>query len=575
MKKTEGTHPAKCKPLIKTHKPPPFPHRLLLSGSGTPTQNLSKVIQLAINHLTEKLPYQILDTKEFLNKIETINEEYSPLPSSAVLATCDVVSLYPSVDNSMGIPAVENMLKVYPSDLKISSECIMEGLTIALNNNICSYEDGTGNKIVASPNNGTAMGPPHAPTYVDVFMGCLDKKLVQNSPVPLLSSTKHQKNMIWDVNWVDWSRYRDDGFIILPDQKSLPALQNHLKSLCPDKIKWTMSSGKSVEYLDVKVTLTEEGKLMTDVFSKNSHSYLPPDSCHPPSVFKGMLIGMGRRLRMICSEDKTLEERIDEYAKYLVVSGWKLKDAVKGLKEGADIPREKALQKCSKKKGKKLAWVTTWDPRVPDKSSIIKNNLKLLYKNPDNLKIFPKKSIIAGSRRAKNLGEIYKPSVPKRTREHGPENRKGFFKCERKCDTCLHSIETTSFKSNWDGRKWNIKSHLNCTTTNVIYMIQCKKHSEFLYVGSTVNIKKRWANHKSDVKLKKVKKCSVAAHVASEKHPDDPNIMFLTIIPIEQVWTIEKLLERELYWQANLGTLSTGGNERKDFASISKNRIQF
>ena len=106
-------------------------------------------------------------------------------------------------------------------------------------------------------------------------------------------------------------------------------------------------------------------------------------------------------------------------------------------------------------------------------------------------------------------------------------------------------------------------------------MIQCKIHSDFVYVGSTVNLKKRWTNHKSDVKLKKTKKCSVAAHVASEKHPDDNNIMFLSIIPIEKVMAIEKLLERELYWQANLGTLSTGGNERKDFATIVKKRIQF
>ena len=578
VKNTEHTHPAKCKPLIKIHKPPPFPHRLLLSGSGTPTQNLSKVIHLSINHLTDKLPYQILDTKEFLNKIQTINEDYNPLPSSTVLATCDVVSLYPSVDNEMGIPAVEKMLKKYPSDLKISSKCIIEGLTIALNNNLCSYEDGQGKKVYASPNTGTAMGPPHAPTYVDIFMGCLDEKLVKESPIPLLSSIKTQKdkNKKKDiVNWVNWSRYRDDGFIILPDEKFIPILQKHLETLCPEKIKWTMCSGKSVEYLDVKVTLTDKGKLVTDVFSKNSHSYLPPFSCHPPSVFKGMLIGMGRRLRMICSDDTILHERIEEYAKYLVISGWKYEDAMKGLKEGANVTRKKALRKRSKKKQKKIAWVTTWDPRVPDKSCIIRNNLNLLYKNPDNLKIFPKNSIIAGNRRPKNIGEMYKPSVPKRFLQYGPENEKGFFKCKGKCDICLHSTELTSFNSNWDGRRWYIRSHLQCTTNNVIYMIQCKIHSDFLYVGSTVNLKKRWANHKSDVKLRKNKKCTVAAHVASMKHPVDNNFMFLNIIPIEKVWKVEKLLERELFWQANLGTLSTGGNERKDFASVLKNRIQF
>ena len=130
---------------------------------------------------------------------------------------------------------------------------------------------------------------------------------------------------------------------------------------------------------------------------------------------------------MICSEEIMLQTRIEEYAKYLAISGWNFNRALKGLQEGANISRKKALKKCSKNKQKKMAWVTTWDPRVPDKSSIIKNNLKLLYKNPDNLEMFPKSSIIAGSRRAKNIGEIYKPSVPKRYLQHGPENRKVFF----------------------------------------------------------------------------------------------------------------------------------------------------
>ena len=57
-------------------------------------------------------------------------------------------------------------------------------------------------------------------------------------------------------------------------------------------------------------------------FSKNAHNYLSPQSCHPPSVFKGLVIGMGRKLRMICSDDDDLEQRIIEYTKYLVASGW-------------------------------------------------------------------------------------------------------------------------------------------------------------------------------------------------------------------------------------------------------------
>ena len=62
------TVPGKIKPLIKTHKPEPWPIRVLLSGSNTPVQPLSKFVQYNIKHLPSYLPHQILDTKEFYRK---------------------------------------------------------------------------------------------------------------------------------------------------------------------------------------------------------------------------------------------------------------------------------------------------------------------------------------------------------------------------------------------------------------------------------------------------------------------------------------------------------------------------
>ena len=38
------TRPGTCKPLIKTHKPKPYPMRLFLSGTGTPVQPISKFV---------------------------------------------------------------------------------------------------------------------------------------------------------------------------------------------------------------------------------------------------------------------------------------------------------------------------------------------------------------------------------------------------------------------------------------------------------------------------------------------------------------------------------------------------
>ena len=65
---TPNCHLAKCKPLIKTHKTAPYPHRLLLSGSGTACQPLSKFIQMALCHITKHIKFQIVDTKELFKK---------------------------------------------------------------------------------------------------------------------------------------------------------------------------------------------------------------------------------------------------------------------------------------------------------------------------------------------------------------------------------------------------------------------------------------------------------------------------------------------------------------------------
>jgi hypothetical protein len=551
------TRPGKCKPLIKTHKPRPFPSRLLLSGCGTPVEPLSKVVQASIRHLTEHLPYQIIDTKELLAKIKLTNEKLGPLPETACIAVCDVVSLYPNVNNQMGVPAVKRMLSDHPSEVEIPNITILQALDIALSNNFTEYTDGEQETVYAKPVRGTAMGPSMACDYVDVFMGELDNLLVSNSPVPLLSSIAAPSERE-DLAFLDWSRYRDDGLAILPDSSKVDQFTEYLQSLHPPNIRWTVSHGQTAEYLDTRLTI-KDGIIHSDVFSKHNHSYLPPNSCHPPSVFKGLIYGVGIRLRMLCSEDSVLQERIDEYARYFALAGWNKQKAKSELSRAAERDRDQLLTKSRRKKEKKLAWVTTYDPRLPSKGKIIRQNLHLLYTNPENSVIFPEGMLIAADRRRKNIGELYKPSVPKRVHALAPSLAHGFYPCN-KCDTCAHAVPTTSFVSPWDGRRWNIRQHLTCTSKNVVYVLKCTVHPDEWYIGSTMDLKKRWANHKSDIKLKKGKKCSTAQHVMDKAHPNDPTLPFIQIFAVEAVTNPDDLLRRETWWMTNVGTLYQGLN---------------
>ena len=383
--------------------------RLLLSGCGTPIQPLSKVVQLSISHLTQHLPYQIIDTKEFLQKVQHINQTLAPIPESACFAVCDVISLYPNVNNDMGVPATEQRLRAHPSPLNISPECVVEALKLTLNNNVTAFTDGEGHTTYAKPNHGTAMGPSHACDYVDIFMGELDEMIVNQSPIPLLSSLA-PTNSATDLKSLDWSRFRDDGFTIIPDESYVDRFEQHLQALHPPTIRWTVSHGKTANYLDVSLEL-KDGRITTDVFSKHCHSYLPPTSCHSPGVFKGLIRGVGTRLRMICSDDDTLAGRVDEYTNYFAASGWKKTKARSELQIGAGRNRAEILSQPRMKKTKKLAWVTTYDPRLPSKSAIIRKNLPLLYSSQQNRQIFPNKLLIGAGRRRKNFTNPPHPDV--------------------------------------------------------------------------------------------------------------------------------------------------------------------
>ena len=178
-------------------------------------------------------------------------------------------------------------------------------------------------------------------------------------------------------------------------------------------------------------------------------------------------------------------------------------------------------------------------------------------------------------RKEKNLGDIYKPSVPKRIIQNGPQEEPGFFPCGR-CDTCAHSRAVKELVSPRDGRRWLIKQHLTCKTPFVIYLLFCKIHNEY-YTGSTKNLKFRWAQHKSDIKLKRENKCRLTQHVLRLQHPEDVDVPFLEIYAVEAVEREEDLLQRELFWQANFGTVFKGSglNFRKDLNTVLKRRIEF
>ena len=129
----------------------------------------------------------------------------------------------------------------------------------------------------------------------------------------------------------------------------------------------------------------------------------------------------------------------------------------------------------SKKKRKTYPLVVKFNPRLPDISKIIKKNMYLLNSSPTLEGLFTPNSIIPAFRRGKNLKEIVAPSKPKRGHFVDSSNLSGCFKCKKKCDLWQNFVvETDSFKSFTTGKRYQIRETLNCTNTNIIYLISCE-----------------------------------------------------------------------------------------------------
>ena len=147
-----------------------------------------------------------------------------------------------------------------------------------------------------------------------------------------------------------------------------------------------------------------EGYLITEIYSKptDSHEYLNPNSCHPPSVANNNPLGVALRVRRNCSDrienDQIFKRNLVEYKAHLIHSGYKRNlfdqkflKVVKKKKLKAIASKEMDLRCASRK----YNYVTDFDPRFPNIMSTIRSCLPMLHEDPQCKEVFPKNAFRA------------------------------------------------------------------------------------------------------------------------------------------------------------------------------------
>ena len=107
----------------KTHKVG-NPLRFITSCCGTAIENLSAFTEFYLQPLAHELPSFIKDTTDLLNTctIEDLNRN-GPFPKGTLLVSWDVASMFPNIENQLGLTAVRKAPNARENQLP-STNCI-------------------------------------------------------------------------------------------------------------------------------------------------------------------------------------------------------------------------------------------------------------------------------------------------------------------------------------------------------------------------------------------------------------------------------------------------------------------
>ena len=303
-----------------------------------------------------------------------------------MLVTLDVSSLYTNIPHAEGIATCIEALNIRETQSPPTAD-LAELISEILIKNAFVFGEQHYLQV-----HGIAMGTRMAPSYVNLFMAQLERRLLDNA---------NMKPLIW------W-RYIDDIFTIwCHGEASLETFVEDL-NLAHPTIKFTVEwSRSSIPFLDTRVLL-ENRQLTTDLHVKptDTHQYLAANSCHPRHCKEAIPFSQALRMRCIYSTNDDFKKRSLELKSHLLHRGYKPSFVQDEIDQASHIRREDALTPWTRTcHNKRVPLVVTYHPNLPNLTALTKNNLPVLHASSRLKKTIPERPLIA-YRRPKNLRDL-------------------------------------------------------------------------------------------------------------------------------------------------------------------------
>lgn len=314
------------------------PGRPIISGMGSITEPASKFIDFHIKPLTMALPAYIRDTTHVLSILDEIKNV-----NNAYLVTMDVEALYTNIDHEEGLEALRQALQKRPNDTP-PTEFIVDLAKWTLNNNIFLFQD-----RLFRQKKGTAMGAAYAPNFAGLFMGLWEDQYIFGDVNPF----KHC------IRW--YGRFIDDlCFIFSGPLEQLKEFHQYLNCSNPN-IKLSLEYSQSeIHFLDLNITVDEQGYLHTSIFRKvtDRNTILHADSFHPNSLITNIPYGQFQRIRRICDSEIDFDVGVkadDMYSRFQH-RGYQKKDTALGKAKA--LNRKELVKKPTAKENLKKMFFT-------------------------------------------------------------------------------------------------------------------------------------------------------------------------------------------------------------------------
>jgi hypothetical protein len=189
--------------------------RPIIGGPASPTSNLSRFIDHALQPFMKKLPSFVRDSADLLS--QAAQWESNP-EENYTLITMDISNMYMNVSEELGIKAVKYFLNEYPELLhdRLSVDFVVDAILLVLRNNV-SFFDGRYKRQV----HGCAMGSHKSPPYASLSVGYIEKVAYERfRAIKGEEYANYVRNML--------RRFLDDIFL-----------------------KWRMSLGDPMEFFNV------------------------------------------------------------------------------------------------------------------------------------------------------------------------------------------------------------------------------------------------------------------------------------------------------------------------------------